>query len=307
MLTFAEFKTEVKENIIEALPTEFADCHPDISTVTRADYSYEGLTIHPKDMGAFACPAYDLTRAYKTYSEGDTAMSAVIAEAAKLIVNNVKFPDSFDLKPADITKWEKAKSHIIPILRNSRYNVEYLMDKVSRPIVDDMVILYSLILKESNKESASVKITDHLLDTWGVSEDDLYDVAIANLKNRNHSFASIEDVIFGSGDITTTVDTCDTDKDMPLFVMRGATIDGASVILNTDLMDKLAEKFDFYILPSSTSEVIIMRKGSTNHDITSLISMVKEINETDVTPEERLADTVFEYDKETKTIRLANV
>ena len=54
-------------------------------------------------------------------------------------------------------------------------------------------------------------------------------------------------------------------------------------------------KGDYFILPSSIHEVLLLRDDG-NMDYRALEAMVREINATQVAPEERLSDQVYHYD-----------
>jgi hypothetical protein len=62
-------------------------------------------------------------------------------------------------------------------------------------------------------------------------------------------------------------------------------------------MDDITEKLgqDYFILPSSVHEVLIVPKND-QMDLKTLESMVQDVNATQVAPEERLSDHVYAYD-----------
>lgn len=71
-------------------------------------------------------------------------------------------------------------------------------------------------------------------------------------------------------------------------------------------MDQAAEKLggDFYILPSSIHEILLV---PDNGDKTAddLRDMVREVNATQVSPEEKLTDNVYHYDSKEHIFELA--
>ena len=76
---------------------------------------------------------------------------------------------------------------------------------------------------------------------------------------------------------------------------------GASALMYPNFMDEVADKLggDFYIIPSSIHETLLFpaKDVENYHD---LEAMVREVNETQVAPEERLSDNVYHYDAEAK-------
>lgn len=81
--------------------------------------------------------------------------------------------------------------------------------------------------------------------------------------------------------------------------------EGASLIVNTGLMKAIHQKLgeDFYILPSSIHEVLLVRKSEFPDSEKVLKEMVQGVNQSMVAPEERLSDEVYEFDG--RCIRLA--
>lgn len=72
------------------------------------------------------------------------------------------------------------------------------------------------------------------------------------------------------------------------------------------MMDAICEKIgsNFFILPSSLHEVLIV-PASKNMDLSELEDMVREVNATQVAPPDKLSDSVYRYDREHRTIKLA--
>lgn len=72
-------------------------------------------------------------------------------------------------------------------------------------------------------------------------------------------------------------------------------INGAASILYPGMLEHLAKRFrgGFYIIPSSVHEVLLLKEEETE-DV-RLNGMVREVNETQVDPEEVLADHVYYY------------
>lgn len=79
---------------------------------------------------------------------------------------------------------------------------------------------------------------------------------------------------------------------------------GASVILYPGFLEETAEKLetDYYLLPSSLHEMILV-KDDGSLDPEALAQMVKEINATEVRPEERLRDSVYHYNRKKQQFR----
>lgn len=99
--------------------------------------------------------------------------------------------------------------------------------------------------------------------------------------------------------------------DEPLSPMYVATNDirlrGAGVIAYPDFMEQATEKLggSFFILPSSVHEVILV-SDSIEMRASELKEMVTQINDSEVSPEERLTDNVYHYDAEARVFEKAS-
>ena len=85
--------------------------------------------------------------------------------------------------------------------------------------------------------------------------------------------------------------------DMLYVLSNEARLHGAAAILNKKIMDDITDKLgkDFFILPSSIHEVLIVPKNDRT-DLKDLESMVRDVNASHVSPGERLSDHVYAYD-----------
>lgn len=89
------------------------------------------------------------------------------------------------------------------------------------------------------------------------------------------------------------------DDDFPLTVITNErTYDGAGVIAVPEVFKEIAEAEgkDLYILPSSVHELLVCTDDSMG--IEDLRGMVKEVNNTQVAPHERLSYNVYKYLKD---------
>ena len=92
--------------------------------------------------------------------------------------------------------------------------------------------------------------------------------------------------------------------DDKLFVLtNNQKLNGAAALLDEKMMEQIAERVgnDFYILPSSVHEVLIVPKEA-GMDFKDLEAMVQEVNATQVAPQDKLSDHVYQYDNETREV-----
>jgi len=79
---------------------------------------------------------------------------------------------------------------------------------------------------------------------------------------------------------------------------------GAACILYENVLERQADKYggSFYILPSSVHEVILLL-DSGEESVEDLRNMVREVNRTQVSPDEVLSDSLYYYDFVEKGLR----
>ena len=80
---------------------------------------------------------------------------------------------------------------------------------------------------------------------------------------------------------------------------------GAAVLLYPRFLEHEAEALgrNFYIIPSSVHEVLIIPAEKIEQDADELLEMVKEVNTTQVSDEEVLSDNVYYYDREKNEVK----
>lgn len=91
------------------------------------------------------------------------------------------------------------------------------------------------------------------------------------------------------------------DEPVQVIVTNEARMFGVINIYNEDCIRQVQEKLhanNFYVLPSSKHEVICCPTDGI--EIDDLLTMITEINQTNVKPEEQLGDFVLYYDGDTR-------
>lgn len=296
-ITFEQFKTEVMDNIKDYLSEDYKDFEMKLETVQKAGEAYEALLITPKQKkGATVTPALNLTRAYSIYAKGKP-LDKVIAELAEIRMTAVpQLPFDKD----DLTKFDKIKDKIIPRLHP--VNKEYLWDKPYKEVAD-LVIVYAVRLSEDREGFADAVITKKLLETYGITAEELHEIAMANLAAKETMFFSIEEAVLGRMENLDIEQINFEDYSAPLFILSNKqnTL-GAVEVINPVIMDRIYKKFGkVYIIPSSIDEVIIAPQGAID-DVKELRDTLCRINSTDVKPADVLSDNIYEYDIDNHTI-----
>ena len=123
--------------------------------------------------------------------------------------------------------------------------------------------------------------------------------------NEEKAWKAAENITFGKTEIVSLTERLSEIAGTEIEETEGVPIQyiitntmnfrGASAILDVSALKELGQKLnvhDFIVLPSSIHEMIII-PSTGNDDIENFNIMVKEINRTQVEPEERLTDRAY--------------
>lgn len=141
--------------------------------------------------------------------------------------------------------------------------------------------------------------------------DELYSLA---LQNTQRIFKEelipleelIADILKARPESEQVIRGIENKREVSMYVATNtAKINGAAVLLYPGFLKDCADRTggDFYILPSSVHETIFI-PADGKRQIQELAAMVKEVNETQVLPEEVLSDSVYLYHRQEDSITI---
>ena len=308
MMSFENFTEYVKSSVLQYLPPEYADTEVSIAKVAKNNNQrLTGIVI--KNPESNICPTVYLEGVFSKYEIGDLELDECVKEVAEIYLHNLVSDKTFDV--SNFISYENAKDKVIPRLVSSEDNEAYL-EGIPHRVMDGLAVVYYLPVAEFNGKgnSASIRIHNGIMQSWGVTEEELYAVATDNLSKSEAKFQTmgevLREIMFSHGDEEWPVDILPA-EDVGMYVLSNSEkLFGASMLLNHNVMDDITERIgEFYILPSSVHETILLRKD-TAQSLEYLERMVQEVNLTQVEAEERLSDHVFLYDIKTKEIYRAD-
>ena len=178
-------------------------------------------------------------------------------------------------------------------------------------VLAQIASVYQILMDKTGEGTATITITDNLMDGYGITLEELHDQALQNMDTlQPHSFKGMNETVAEmiAVDIAREQNVgMDEAKEMAMQMMpdipdtmyvltNDTKVNGAAAILNDDIRQEIAEKVgDFYMLPSSIHETLIIPKD-VGMEVKELEQMVQEVNQTQVALGERLSDHVYEYD-----------
>ena len=220
----------------------------------------------------------------------------------------------------DVT-YEKCQEKIVLRLASGVWNSEILEQVPHIPFMD-MVILFYVVMRKDGEGIGSIRISNQLQEQWNISTQALFNLALENsmrlfpqkissLMHVLEEGAAKRDALFG--DEGTFMSFMEREyggvqKEAPLVITNHCGINGATVILYPNLLEKIGEIFgrDYYLLPSSIHEFLAI---PCNPELSGekLEMMVREVNRTCVAREELLSEKVYYFHLQTSKISMWEV
>lgn len=257
-----------------------------------------------------------------------------ITEAEMKEISNALFCDFHQAvaeKPIDLSGFsvfEKAKKHLAFRLISAEKNKELLQNVPYKRFYNLAVVFYYTLPDALSDANATILIRNSHIKQWGIHLKELYETAFANAQNLlPGNIESMEKIMRdmlreecgseGSGkeedgsvmsdltdehwikELKEELESDRCEEKIPMYVLTNRQkMYGAACMLYPGLLHEFAWKIrqDFYILPSSVHEVILV-PACVDATSEALREIVTDINRTQVTESEVLSDSVYYYSR----------
>ena len=239
---------------------------------------------------------------YEEYKNGKT-IDEIIEKITKVIENSNGCDSELLNTIAIVRDFEKAKEFIFPYVINTELNEEILKVIPNRQFLD-LSVTYKVFFNKEDNQTASILIRNGLMDSWNITEEQLYETAMKNLlaEDKLISIPSVSDMFtvlksLAGNNIRDFLLNSDVENKMWVVTNR-CTLYGAILMLNKELMSKLYKGFgkEMLVIPSSVHELIIIDENSTGSDMVNISEMneiINEINETQLQRDEILSNHCY--------------
>lgn len=253
-------------------------------------------------------PNFYLEEYYKQYESGATIKS--IANQIRNVYFQVIGEEWQDI---DLS-YESCKDKIIYRLVSFELN-KGITDEIPHIPFLDLMITFHCYLRQDERGMASIRITNALLATWGISTEILFKLAQKNTRKLFPvRICSMKEMLKGmlakKGVEDPSLEWKESENDFlehPYVVTNEEGINGAAVILYPDTLKQIAEIFqsDFYLLPSSIHEMLAVSASGRIAE-KELQNMVCTVNRDCVMQEELLSNQVYHYSIEENKVRICS-
>ena len=266
--------------------------------------TYTGIVLVNPDMKEAAYPVFNLDRAMEKLQYIDTP-----EETAEILAGTINrflqtAPKSSDINinglREKLSNYNTAKPYIFMDAVSYKYN----NDRAVIHEINGMKFVPKIMISDEERMRAVSPVPKDWLIEQGISEDRLIDDAIFNTANITHaSIKSINEVI----------SSIDDSLEIPylpemIVVTSESKAGGASVILDDNVRQQVSSLYegkDFFVIPSSTHEVITVPVNNfftpDSDTLKGIMGMISEVNDT-LDNEEILGYSVSIYNAKNHTL-----
>lgn len=312
-MTNTRIKEISKEIIKDAIKREMGKRYPEgkvmETTVIKNNTSKVGISIKlPNIKVTPVVYVDDMYDYYNNVNDLDDTLNKAISliESSINSIENTKLDDTVSNLIGDI------KGNVFPRLVNTKTNEVMLKNTPHRDFLDMSIVYY---IEQYNDELGAIegiRITNELMQSENLSEEELYHNSMKNMLEKEKSrlipmIKVIMSIQFGIPLRETEISESDFSDGDFIMLSNERGINGSRRLLDTKALIKASEiaESDLYILPSSTQEVLIVSVNEINASPSELKNMVREVNISEVSKEERLTDNVYIFRRDTRTIEIA--
>lgn len=208
----------------------------------------------------------------------------------------------------DFTDWDSVKGHLYGRLINTERNQKLLRDVPNREYLDLSLVYYVRIAETAMGEYYAIQIHNEHLLFWGVDENTLCRELVKNMSNADDvAFENMSDILIPFFRMRDP-EYVERERNFEMYVLGSKSrVNGAVQMCNRKALRSIAEyvQDDFWILPSSIHEVILVPCRCFKGDIQGLSQIVREVNDTQVAVNEILSYHVYRYSKNTGKVVIA--
>ncbi len=191
--------------------------------------------------------------------------------------------------------------HVECQIVNAGRNAGMLADVPNRRIWD-LAVVYRTVIADGHGRVESFLVNNKVMEADGISMEELEEAAHRNTEAGGFCINTMQEII---EKMTGIKDSAADGLQMYVLTNR-KMINGAVAMLCAEPLAMAAEKLqeDFYIIPSSIHELLAVPVSQADPE--DLKAMVKEINNTQVSPEEVLGYSVYRYDRKEGAVTVAS-
>ncbi len=253
-------------------------------------------------------PTIYLEEFFEQYQKG-MSIDKIVDDILRFY-ERVKVEDDYDVSKLSV--YENVQKKVVFKLINTEKNRKMFEEIPHIPMLDLSIVFYILV-EVNEKGCATIQIRNEHIESWEVSVEQLYQDAKQNVKRliparlmcMQHMVEQFLDPSREYESDLLKVKFPPENKDLMYILTNSIQQFGAAALIYPNILEMAARIVgeDFYLLPSSIHEVMLIPK-SKSPDLNELNDMIREGNETVVEEEEILGTHAYYYEKKTHTLMM---
>ncbi len=296
-LNYEEFKQKLKETILDYLPGKLQHTEPVflVSVNGKEEETVLLLNVEEEELKGVSLRIKDMYQHYLKRGDYDKGMQELFQSASIVMDINV------------LDDAAHARENVIMQLLNTEVN-EKLLSVLPHREYEDMSIVYRLVLEGDEQGYATLLVTDNMVDALGLSENELYDIALNNIQRvLQPKVKSLQAAIYERL-YNTPYEASGMENmgDSQVYIMTGMEGRyGAAIMLDKDTMQAVYEQLqmNFYVVPMSTDECVICKSNETT--LEKMKELIEALPFMTNEQEPALSEHVYYYDGQEQMLSIA--
>ncbi|MBP5179804.1 MAG: hypothetical protein J6127_00740 [Clostridiales bacterium] len=312
MLTYEEFKNTFSSKFPEVMGTDFQGYELKMIPVVKRGKNLDGFTFCPRERDGeiSVMPTYYFNDIYEAYCS-DEDMTRSLYEISCSMKKSMM---AGQVMSHDID-FSKIKKNVIAELVNTERGTDYIYDIPHREFFD-LTIVYRWVVKVDETGIYSSMIDNKLMETAGLTEEELYRNAMKNTKRiippKIKTFDSvIRKIMKDSGKSDYEIRKClgSTPEHQRIYVLCNKhNFRASTAILFNDVLDAVAQKTgcSYYIVPTSVNESLAVPVLSGIEPLRLLEMLIDSNQHFTGDDDQILSDSIYYYDAEKSKLKLVD-
>ena len=295
--SFYDFRNRVKEEILDYLP-ELGQAEVYIQEILKNN----GINKHalqilkPEER---CSPSIYLECYYERYRRGESWQNIMEEIASCYWRNRDRLPLALD----EVLSFTGVQNQLVYRLVNYGRN-EQLLSEAPHIRWQDLAITFRWIAYRDEIGLASSLVTNELMGHWGVSVDELWDIARKNMQEQFPATCIAMEELLLQLDYNYPVSQMGEERCLMYVLTNSQKLNGAGSIFYPGVLEQFGKEHeaDIFLLPSSIHEMILIPavRGIVEGDLQEI---VRHTNQEVLAEGDYLSDQVYYYERKSKQIR----
>lgn len=173
-MDYEQFKERVEEDLHQTLADHGIDVNLSQHHVEKLNASYDALSVTPE--GSHIGVNANLSAMFEAIENGQD-YNEIVSRASESIIAGIQ--NTPEINVEDLTNYDEMKSKLAMEVVSADCKAE-MLENVPHEQMQDMAIVYRLILGQDSEGRSSVLVSNDLMEQFGITHEPLHDDAMIN-------------------------------------------------------------------------------------------------------------------------------